>query len=156
MDKRIIYFQIVLLVGLFFSSCGNGHYRYYCKEDDFSFSVIDQTDSSLLIFDNTDTVVYSRCLQGKYCGVEFLIPDSPKIIYLMNPYQEIRRVIPHSYKIELINYDAYKLIKNKLALRGGYSGYYGGYEREDLYCFAYCRNGEFQHGMSPIKEEEQK
>ena len=155
MDKRLIYFQIVLLVGLFFSSCRDGHYHYYCKEDDFSFSVIDQTDSSLLIFDNTDTVVYSRCLEGYYFGVEFLVPDSPKIIYLVNQYNEIKRVSPHSYNIELINYDTYELIEKKLVLRGNFSGYYGGYERGAQYSFAYWRNGKFMHGMSPIKEEEQ-
>ncbi len=154
MYKRIIYFQIVLLVGLFFSSCGNGHYRYYCKEDDFSFSVIDQKDSSMLIFDNTDTVVYSRCLRGTYCDVDFMIPDSSKIIYLNNQYQEIIRVIPHSYQIELVDVHTFDSVKGRLMVSGGFSGYYGGYERGDCYGFFFCRNGEFVHGLSPIEEEQ--
>ena len=151
MDKRIIYLQIVFLVELLFSSCGNGHYHYYCKEEDFSFSVIDQKDSSLLIFDNTDTIVYSLCLKGYYFGVEFLVSDSPKIIYLVNQYNEIKRVSPHSYNIELINYDTYKLIEKKLVLRGNFSGYYGGYERGARYSFAYWRNGKYQHGLHPLE-----
>lgn len=151
MDKRIIYFQIVLLVGLLFSSCGNV-YEYHCEEDDFSFSVIEEKDSTMFIFNNMDTIVYQYCLNGIYDGINILVPDSSNKIYIQRTYVTIKRIMSYSNKIELVNRDTMRYLEKNFASGQGCVAYYGCMnERGGRYAFSYFRNGKYRYLLRPIE-----
>ncbi len=112
MVRRIFYFLSVLLTLLLLCACVSGPRHYHSDDNDFTLSVVEGKDSSLLIFQNQDTVVYKYCLNGCYSDIEFTIPDSTKTIYLLDKYNSIKKVISYTYEIVVVKGSSLSPIEN--------------------------------------------
>ena len=155
MDKRIIIIQIIAIFVLLLCSCGNKHpvqLRYYCEDTDFSFTMVEDIDSSMLVIGNTDTIVFWGCLDGAYSGIALMKPDSLNVIYLNDTYREVKTIVSHSYQFEwVVSWDTWESNCKTLDSNGGYCEYYGCLkERGGGYSFSYCRNGKYRYLLQPI------
>ena len=115
MYRLIIIFLSVIIAGLLLCACQNCSHQYHSDDNNFSFTIIAGKDSSLLIFQNQDTVIYDGNFKHSYSEIQFVVPDSIKTIYLLDSSNRIKRVISYSYKIVVVKGFTLKTIENALS-----------------------------------------
>lgn len=81
-------------------------YSYYCPEIDFSFQIREESGSSVLILNGTDTLYYPP-LKGQYLGMTFYVLDSCNSIYFLHQYDSVwsRKNIQNKYEIKYLQRD---------------------------------------------------
>lgn len=135
----ILAFFIVLLAYI-----GGGNlFVYHCEDADFTFSVLEREDASVLIFEDSDSIFITPAMDGDYVGIEFYLLDSINTIFI-NPHEFQRptyKVVSHKYQIQylLLSPDSIKVDFSPLGNK--YWAFYGNCkERGEGFTFAYQRS----------------
>lgn len=90
-----------ILFLLFFASCKNKdtYCRYYCKDARLSFSILEEVDRNVLIFEEKDSVFNLLGKNGQNCGVVFCLVEGTDTISIMHndPNAPLPRVTESKY-----------------------------------------------------------
>lgn len=158
--KRIILLLYVAIPLL--TSCLQNHdelYTYHCNDAHFTFSILERKDASILIIENSDSIIYTPAMEGNYAGIQFYLLDSTNTIFIPRGLEffqtdsdSIRghlRARPEvvSYKIKSHKYKIKYLQQNVESLEFDYSVLGNNFwlfegninERGESYTFHYIR-----------------
>lgn len=82
MGKKILSLFIAILM---LTSCLQDHdelYVFRCDDAHFTFSILEKKDASVLILENSDSIIYTPAMHGNYAGIAFYLLDSVNTIYI--------------------------------------------------------------------------
>ena len=137
----IILILTFLVVSIYF--CNGNLFVYHCDQANFTFSILEREDASVLIFEDSDSVFITPALGGDYGGVEFYVVDGLNTIFIEpnDIHRPTYKIVSHKYKIRylLINPESFKVDYSPLGNK--YWAFYGNYtERGAGRTFEYRRS----------------
>lgn len=140
--KTYIILIIILIIAFIFIGRGN-LYVYHCNDAHFTFSVLERKDTSVLIFEDSDSIFLTPARDGDYGGIEFYLLDSVNTIFInAHEFQQpTYKIASHKYKIQylLLSPDSIKVDYSPLG--NMFWAFYGNYkERGEGYSFSYKRS----------------
>ena len=86
----MLYVAIPLL-----TSCLQNHdelYTYHCNDAHFTFSILERKDASILIIENSDSIIYTPAMEGNYAGIQFYLLDSTNTIFIPRGLEFFRQI----------------------------------------------------------------